>query len=107
MTDIQCTCKMKSNITDFQKYCEKAIGKLTEKCVDAFRDTKDDISRIQLMYDVAKQIPLAAANDNDKDYKVAEERKNDGNKLFAKKDYANAIRCYNEGIIRCPQESGG
>lgn len=59
------------------------------------------------MYDVAKQIPLAAANDNDKDFKVAEERKNGGNKLFAKKDYANAIRCYNEGIIRCPQESGG
>ncbi|CAG9765419.1 unnamed protein product [Ceutorhynchus assimilis] len=96
--------KMKASITDFQKYCEKAIGKLTPECIEAFRQTKDDISRIQLMYDVAKQIPLSAC-ESDKAFKLAEAKKNEGNKYFAKKDYHKAIRCYNDGIICCPQES--
>lgn len=97
---------MKTNITEFQKYCEKAIGKLTPECIESFRDTKDDITRIQLMYNVAKQIPLTVPDDGDKNVKVAEDRKNEGNNFFAKKDYINAIKCYNDGIIRCPQESG-
>ncbi|XP_050308139.1 SET and MYND domain-containing protein 4-like [Anthonomus grandis grandis] len=95
---------MKTNITDFQKYCEKAIGKLSNDCIESFREAKDDITRIKLMYDVAQQIPLGSGS-SDKDVKLAEEKKNEGNRFFAKKEYGDAIKCYNHGIIYCPQET--
>ncbi|XP_066138308.1 SET and MYND domain-containing protein 4-like [Euwallacea fornicatus] len=95
---------MKASISDFQKNCEKIIGKLTEECIDQFRETKDDVTRIRYMYDVAKLIPLVP-QETDKCFKFAEDQKNLGNKHFAKKEYGRAVQCYNAGIIRCPQES--
>ncbi|XP_060525878.1 SET and MYND domain-containing protein 4-like [Cylas formicarius] len=93
----------KNNIILFQKYCENAIGKLSDECIDAFKGTKDDVSRIKLMYDTAKKISIIIPEASDKDIKVAENMKNEGNKLFARRDYRNALKLYDEGIIKCPQ----
>ncbi|KAL1488424.1 hypothetical protein ABEB36_014897 [Hypothenemus hampei] len=92
-------------ITEFQSYCEKALGKLTVECVEEFRKIKDDIERIKFLFKIAQAIPLHQTTVNGKSIKLAENKKLEGNCFFAKKDYESALQCYNNGIIRCPQES--
>ncbi|XP_030752090.1 SET and MYND domain-containing protein DDB_G0284059-like isoform X1 [Sitophilus oryzae] len=90
---------------DFRAFCEKAIANLTIEDVDSFKSAKDDISRIRIMQDIAKLVSIGIPEDAGKDYMVAESKKSEGNQLFGRKDYKNALKCYNEGIIKCPQET--
>ncbi|XP_030750279.1 tetratricopeptide repeat protein 4-like [Sitophilus oryzae] len=83
----------------------KAIANLTIEDVDSFKSAKDDISRIRIMQDIAKLVSIGIPEDAGKDYMVAESKKSEGNQLFGRKDYKNALKCYNEGIIKCPQET--
>ncbi|KAH0820334.1 hypothetical protein GEV33_002458 [Tenebrio molitor] len=93
-----------TKITHFQRYCEKAIGQLSEEDVDKFKSTTREDERIKMLYDFARKVPIAAAT-NGKDFKLAEEAKLKGNKLFAEKKYEEAINSYNCGIIVCPQDT--
>jgi hypothetical protein len=74
-----------TKITHFQRYCEKAIGQLSEEDVDKFKSTTREDERIKMLYDFARKVPIAAAT-NGKDFKLAEEAKLKGNKLFAEKN---------------------
>ncbi|KAJ8934866.1 hypothetical protein NQ314_013140, partial [Rhamnusium bicolor] len=95
----------KNDLSLFQKYCEKTIGKLTEDCIEKFRATKDEESRIKLLYDKAVLIPINVMPNNGKNSEVAQQEKVKGNSYFAKKDYTNALKAYNKGIIKCPQDT--
>ncbi|KYB29741.1 SET and MYND domain-containing protein 4 [Tribolium castaneum] len=88
----------------FQKYCEKAIGTLTEEDVEKFKSTTRDEERIRMLYGVAQAVPITPIN-NGKDLKQAQEAKISGNKLFAAKKYEEALHAYNEGIVVCPQDT--
>ncbi|XP_050519109.1 SET and MYND domain-containing protein 4 [Diabrotica virgifera virgifera] len=96
----------KSDCSFFQKYCEHAIGQLSENELEEFRQTKDENSRIQLLYEAATNIPITLNELNGKNYELSQSEKSKGNTYFAKKDYYNALKCYNDGIIKCPQNSG-
>ena len=89
----------------FQKYCEKAIAKLSEDDVDKFKATTREEERIKLLYDVAKTIPVVPVNSG-KSFDQAQEAKINGNKFFAAKKYTEALNEYNRGIIVCPQDTG-
>ncbi|KAF7268904.1 hypothetical protein GWI33_018006 [Rhynchophorus ferrugineus] len=93
------------NITEFQKFCEKALARLEPNDLNEFKGTKDDLSRIKVLFDIAKSIPVSLPEENAKDFSAAELSKNEGNALFAKKEYETALKSYNKGIIRCPQET--
>uniref|UniRef100_A0AAR5PKL8 Protein-lysine N-methyltransferase SMYD4 n=2 Tax=Dendroctonus ponderosae TaxID=77166 RepID=A0AAR5PKL8_DENPD len=95
---------MKSDISQFQRYCEKAIGQLTAESLEAFKETKDDVARIQVMYPLAQQIPLDPGGCS-KNFQEAEQLKSAGNRAFALKDYSEAIQSYNQAIICCPQQT--
>ncbi|CAG9855188.1 unnamed protein product [Phyllotreta striolata] len=95
----------KNDYTVFQKYCEKAIGQLSEECIQSFKETTDEGSRIVLLYQAATKIPITIIELNGKNFEVSQEQKTKGNSYFAKKDYANALKAYNEGIIKCPQNT--
>ncbi|KAJ8951452.1 hypothetical protein NQ318_006883 [Aromia moschata] len=88
----------KNDYTLFQKYCEKTIGKLTEECVESFRATKDEESRIKLIYDNAGLLPITVEENNGKNLEKHNRKK-------SRKDYDNALKAYNAGIIKCPQDS--
>ncbi|XP_056645073.1 SET and MYND domain-containing protein DDB_G0273589-like [Diorhabda sublineata] len=93
------------NYTLLQNYCEKAISQLSGECIERFKKTKDEYSRIKLLYEAATSIPITILELNGKTLKNSLERKIEGNSYFAKKDYINALKCYNDGIIKCPQNS--
>ncbi|KAJ8923754.1 hypothetical protein NQ315_010335 [Exocentrus adspersus] len=95
----------RNDSTLFQKYCEKTIGKLTDECIAEFGATADEEARIKLLYDKALQIPIAISPNNGKDIETAQQEKVKGNSYFAKKDYTNALKCYNNGIVKCPQDT--
>lgn len=97
---------VRNDCTLFQKYCEKAIGKLTNDCIENFKATTDEEARIRLLYEEATQIPIIASPNNGKDIEIAQQEKTRGNSYFAKKDYSNALKAYNNGIIKCPQDTG-
>lgn len=97
---------MKSDISQFQRHCEKAIGQLSSESLEEFKGAKDDVSRIQVMYPLARQIPLDAADGCSKNFQEAEQLKNAGNLAFSRKDYLGAIQSYNQAIICCPQHAG-
>lgn len=96
----------RKDCTLFQKHCEKIIGKLTEECIGNFKATADEEARIKLLYDQAIQIPITTSPNNGKDIEIAQQEKTKGNSYFAKKEYSNALRSYNHGIIKCPQDTG-
>lgn len=96
----------KTDFNLFQKYCEKALAQLTEECVQQFKETKDEESRIRLLYKIGLKLPIGVTENNGKDFEVAKKLKDTGNGCFAKKNYDNALKAYNEGIIKCPQNSG-
>lgn len=96
----------RNDCTLFQKYCEKAIGKLTDDCIENFKATTDEEARIRLLYKEATQIPIIVSPNNGKDVEIAQQEKSKGNSYFAKKDYCNALKAYNNGIIKCPQDTG-
>ncbi|XP_018578853.1 SET and MYND domain-containing protein 4-like [Anoplophora glabripennis] len=95
----------RKDCTLFQKHCEKIIGKLTEECIDNFKATADEEARIKFLYDQAVQIPITISPNNGKDIEIAQQEKIKGNSYFAKKDYTNALKSYNNGIIKCPQNT--
>ncbi|ENN76352.1 hypothetical protein YQE_07129, partial [Dendroctonus ponderosae] len=101
---ISLALSMKSDISQFQRYCEKAIGQLTAESLEAFKETKDDVARIQVMYPLAQQIPLDPGGCS-KNFQEAEQLKSAGNRAFALKDYSEAIQSYNQAIICCPQQT--
>lgn len=94
-----------NNSSIFQNYCENAIKKLKNDDIEQFKLTKDDETRIKIIYNVAKTMEINY-NDNGKDFNRAQEEKNLGNQYFVKKDYKNALNSYNNGIILCPQNTG-
>lgn len=96
---------MNNNITTtiFQEYCEKVINKLTEECIENFRVTKDEDTRVKLLYEAALSIPINFIQNNGKDFQAAQVEKVKGNAFFAKKDYSNALQTYSRGICICPQ----
>lgn len=96
----------RNNFSSFQKYCEKALCQLTKECVESFIDTNDEESRIKLLYSIALKLPISITENNGKDLEAAKRSKDEGNGYFAKKDYNNALNTYNDGIIKCPQNTG-
>ncbi|CAH1153779.1 unnamed protein product [Phaedon cochleariae] len=90
----------------FQKYCEEAIGDLTAELVGQFEAANDEQSRIQLLYSSTLKLPVILKQKNGKDLNEAQEQKTKGNAYFARKDYSNALKAYNTGIVKCPQDSG-
>lgn len=94
------------NTSEFQKYCEKSIEKLSSECIERFEKASDDLTRTKLLYETARAIPVNIREKNGKCYEVAQQYKTDGNVHFAKKNYGNALETYNKGIIICPQDSG-
>lgn len=102
---IEFSCFFIMTSTIFQKYCEKAIAKLSEEEVEKFKSTSRDDERIKMLYDIAKTVPVTTIS-NGKNFKQAQEEKIKGNNFFAKKNYEEALRRYNCGIIVCPQDSG-
>lgn len=96
----------KNDFNLFQKYCEKALCQLTKEHIENFEDTKDEESRIKLLYTIALKLPIGVTVNNGKNLEVTKQFKESGNGYFAKKDYENALKSYNDGIIQCPQSSG-
>lgn len=98
---------LKKNMTSnhFQKYCEKAISKLSEEDVEKLKKTTREEERIKLLYDVAKTLPINIIP-NGKIFDKAQDAKIKGNKFFAAKNYEKALSSYNNGIIVCPQDTG-
>lgn len=91
--------------SNFQKYCEKAIEKITDEDIEAFKATTREEERIKIVYKYAKNIPIIPT-DTGKSYDKAQHEKEKGNKFFATKKYKEALNSYNKGIIMCPQETG-
>ncbi|RZC42755.1 SET and MYND domain-containing protein 4 [Asbolus verrucosus] len=91
-------------ISHFQKYCEKAIEKLSEDEVTKFKLTTREDERIKIMYDFTKTIPISLTN-NGKNLDLAREAKEKGNTFFVGKKCEEALNSYNYGIIMCPQDS--
>lgn len=95
----------KNDFSLFQKYCEKALVHLTEECIENFKDTRDEESRIKLIYNIALKLPIGVTEHNGKDLDTAKKLKDKGNGYFSNKDYENALKSYNLGIIKCSQKS--
>lgn len=91
--------------TVFQRYCEKAVAAINEQDVENFKKTTNEEDRIKIIYQFAKNIPIESIK-NGKNYDEAQGEKAKGNGFFARKDYENALKAYNRGIICCPQTSG-
>lgn len=96
---------IKNDFSLFQRHCEKALAHLTESCIERFRETKDEESRIKLMYEIVLKLPIGVTDNNGKDLTTANQLRDKGNAYFAQKDYDNALKSYNDGIIKCPQSS--
>lgn len=96
----------KNDFSLFQKYCEQALSHLTEECIESFKETRDEESRIKLLYKVALRLPIGFTENNGKNLETAKQLKDKGNGYFAKKDYDSALKSYNSGIIKCPQNTG-
>lgn len=96
----------KNDFSLFQKYCEEVLRQLNEECIESFRETKEEESRIKLIYEIALKFPIEITEKNGKDFEAAKRYKVQGNNFFANKDYHSALNSYNDGIIRCPQNSG-
>lgn len=96
---------MQCDKTTFQKECNKVVRKLTEQDVEQFKSLESDEERVRFIYHHAKSM-LVELKDGGKNLKEARDKKEEGNALFAGKDYEGAIRAYNEGIVKCPQNEG-
>lgn len=72
---VHCTwSKIMNNSSIFQNYCENAIKKLKNDDIEQFKLTKDDETRIKIIYNVAKTMEINY-NDNGKDFNRAQEEK--------------------------------
>lgn len=89
----------------FQSECEKVIRLISDEDITKFNDAKDHESRIETIFKYADTIPIEL-KESVKNMKIAEAEKAKGNSFFAKKNYDNAIKCYNLGIVNCPQNDG-
>lgn len=89
----------------FQRECDKIIQSLQIDDCEIFKTLKNDEERVGFMYNFAKAMPISL-KDGGKCLETAQEKKIEGNKLFAEKKYENAITVYSEGIVRSPQNEG-
>lgn len=89
----------------FQKDCDKIVQKLQESDCEKFKQLEGNDEQVRFMYEFAKTMPIVL-KDGGKNFEDAQRKKAEGNALFAKKEYEEAIRAYNDGIIKCPQNEG-
>lgn len=91
--------------TIFQNECNKIIQQLDISDCEKFKSLESDEERVRFLYGFAKTIPIVL-KDGGKNIEEAQQKKVEGNALFAKKEYDAALAAYNEGIIKCPQNDG-
>ncbi|KAL3290275.1 hypothetical protein HHI36_023623 [Cryptolaemus montrouzieri] len=90
-------------MSNFQTDCQNSIDRIPEEVLSAFNSAKDAESRVKIIYEY---INISVELDtNRKNLSIAEAEKANGNKYFAKKDYKNAVKAYNTGIMSCPQNT--
>lgn len=89
----------------FQKICNKIVEKLNENECEKFKALESDEERIRFIYSFANTLPIVL-KDSGKNFEEAQQKKVKGNGFFAKKEYEPALRAYNEGITKCPQNDG-
>lgn len=88
----------------FQNECNKIVSSLKTDDIEKFKLLENDEERIRFLYNSAKSIPITL-KDAGKNIEEAQRKKVEGNELFAKKEYEIALLAYNEGIIKCPQNT--
>lgn len=89
----------------FQNECNKIVKNLSDDDCEKFKILETDEERIRFLYNFAKTVPIVLKNDG-KSFEEAQQKKVEGNALFAKKEYEAALVAYNEGIVKCPQNDG-
>nr|CAH7730448.1 unnamed protein product [Callosobruchus chinensis] len=96
---------LQTSQSEFQKCCQNVIDQLTPETLDKLNESKDEETRIRTLYEVVTKIGIVPDKQRGKSYEGALEGKTAGNGFFAKKDYKNALKTYNKGIVLCPQDS--
>lgn len=89
----------------FQQECDKIVQRLHEDDCEKFKILENDEERIRFMYGFAKAMPLVLKGCG-KSVEDAQRKKVEGNAFFAEREYEGALRAYNEGIVKCPQNEG-
>ena len=91
---------------NFKKFYDKVVGKLSKETIKDFISLEDDEARIIHLYESAKSEFVPLKESSGKNLNFSLKCKTKGNEFYKHKDLKSALLQYNDGIRRCPVDSG-